>query len=71
MGVFLAHVLRLDDARWEPLWRIDSELAWGAGWGIELGPPLHGWQWGLNDDASNFVPYRLPVDRRRRRGSDR
>jgi CubicO group peptidase (beta-lactamase class C family) len=54
-GRFLAHVLRLDDARWEPLWRIDSELAWGAGWGIELGPPLHGWQWGLNDDASNFV----------------
>ncbi len=54
-GRFLAHVLRLDDARWEPLWPIDSELAWGAGWGIELGPPLHGWQWGLNEDASNFV----------------
>jgi CubicO group peptidase (beta-lactamase class C family) len=54
-GRFLAHVLRLDDARWEPLWRIDDELAWGAGWGIELGPPLHGWQWGLNDDASHFV----------------
>jgi CubicO group peptidase (beta-lactamase class C family) len=54
-GRFLAHVLRLHDARWEPLWRIDEELAWGAGWGIELGPPLHGWQWGQNDDASNFV----------------
>jgi CubicO group peptidase (beta-lactamase class C family) len=54
-GRFLAHVLELHDVRWEPLWRIDSELAWGAGWGIELGPPLHGWQWGLNDDASNFV----------------
>jgi hypothetical protein len=23
--------------------------------GIELGPPRHGWQWGQNDDASNFV----------------
>jgi len=54
-GRFLAHVLRLDDARWQPLWRIDDELAWGSGWGIELGPPLHGWQWGLNDDANNFV----------------
>jgi CubicO group peptidase (beta-lactamase class C family) len=54
-GRFLAHVLGLDDARWEPLWRIDDELAWSAGWGIELGPPLRGWQWGLNDDASNFV----------------
>jgi CubicO group peptidase (beta-lactamase class C family) len=54
-GRFLAHVLRIDDARWQPLWRIDDELAWGAGWGIELGPPIHGWQWGLNDDANNFV----------------
>lgn len=54
-GRFLAHVLRLDDARWKPLWRIDKELAWGAGWGIELGPPLFGWQWGLNDEASHFV----------------
>ena len=54
-GTFLAYVLRLDDPRWQPLWRIDDELAWGAGWGIELGPPTHGWQWGLNNDASNFV----------------
>jgi CubicO group peptidase (beta-lactamase class C family) len=54
-GRFLAHVLRLDDSRWRPQWPIDEELAWGAGWGIELGPPLCGWQWGLNEDASNFV----------------
>jgi CubicO group peptidase (beta-lactamase class C family) len=54
-GLFLAHALRLDDARWQPLWPIDRELAWGAGWGIELGPPLYGWQWGLNDDANHFV----------------
>jgi CubicO group peptidase (beta-lactamase class C family) len=54
-GRFLAHVLRLDDARWQALWRIDDELAWSAGWGIEFGPPLCGWQWGLNEEASNFV----------------
>ena len=30
-------------------------LAWGAGWGIELGPPIHGWQWGLNDDAQFVI----------------
>jgi CubicO group peptidase (beta-lactamase class C family) len=54
-GRFLAHVLSLDDARWEPQWRIDDELAWAAGWGLELGPPVHGWQWGLDADASNFV----------------
>jgi hypothetical protein len=54
-GLSLAHVLRLDDARWQPLWHIDDELAWGAGWGIELGPPIYGWQWGLSGDANNFV----------------
>jgi hypothetical protein len=54
-GRFLAFALQRDDARWKPLWRIDEELAWGAGWGIELGPPLCGWQWGLNDDVNNFV----------------
>lgn len=54
-GRFLAHVLGIDDERWRPQWRIDDELAWGAGWGLELGPPLYGWQWGSNDDASNFV----------------
>jgi CubicO group peptidase (beta-lactamase class C family) len=54
-GRFLAHVLGIDDERWRPQWRIDDELAWGAGWGLELGPPPCGWQWGSNDDASNFV----------------
>lgn len=54
-GRFLAHVLRIDDLRWEPLWPIDDQTAWSAGWGLEIGPPVHGWQWGLNDDASNFV----------------
>jgi CubicO group peptidase (beta-lactamase class C family) len=54
-GRFLAHVLHRDDDRWRPLWPIDDELAWGAGWGIEVGPPVWGWQWGKNADASNFV----------------
>jgi CubicO group peptidase (beta-lactamase class C family) len=54
-GRFLAHVLTIDDVRWAPLCRIDDELAWGAGWGIEVGPPVYGWQWGSNPDASNFV----------------
>lgn len=54
-GRFLAHVLTLDDERWRPQHRIDDELAWGAGWGLELGPPLCGWQWGSNPSASNFV----------------
>jgi hypothetical protein len=54
-GRFLAHMLTLDDARWQPQWHIDDELAWGAGWGLELGTMLYGWQWGLDLDASNFV----------------
>jgi CubicO group peptidase (beta-lactamase class C family) len=52
---FLASALRIDDERWLPQWHIDRELAWGAGWGLELGPPIYGWQWGQNIDASGFV----------------
>lgn len=54
-GLFLGHVLALGDERWRPQWEIDTELAWGAGWGLELGSPVFGWQWGFDDDASNFV----------------
>jgi len=54
-GRFLAQVLGLDDERWQPQAAIDTELAWGAGWGLELGPPPWGWQWGLADDASHIV----------------
>ena len=54
-GVFLAHTLSMDDGRWDARWPIDVELAWAAGWGIEVGPPTCVWQWGLNDAASNFV----------------
>ena len=54
-GVFLAQVLSRDADRWDARWSIDQELAWAAGWGIEVGDPLYIWQWGLNDAASNFV----------------
>ena len=54
-GRFLAHVLARDDVRWRPQWPIDDELAWGAGWGLELGPPVHGWQWGFQDGANHFA----------------
>jgi CubicO group peptidase (beta-lactamase class C family) len=59
-GRFLAHVLTIDDERWRAQISIDDELAWGAGWGLELGASLYGWQWGLNyadsgAAAANFV----------------
>lgn len=54
-GTFLAHTLAVHDDRWRPQWVIDDQLAWGLGWGLELDPPVHGWQWGANPQASNFV----------------
>ena len=54
-GRFLAHALTCDDERWAPQWQIDDELAWGAGWGLELGSPRYAWQWGLDLDAANFM----------------
>jgi CubicO group peptidase (beta-lactamase class C family) len=55
---FLALVLGIDDERWQPLCRVDDELAWAAGWGLELVDPVCGWQWGLDiipNEAGNFV----------------
>ncbi len=54
-GRFLAHVLSIHDERWVPQVVIDDELGWGAGWGLELGPPTYGWQWGLDPGVSHFV----------------
>ena len=54
-GRFLAHVLAINDERWVPQVVIDHELAWGAGWGLEVGPPRYGWQWGLDPGVSHFV----------------
>ena len=56
---FLAHVLAIDDERWRPQCPIDDELAWGAGWGLELGPPVWGWQWG-QDDRRERLRDRVP-----------
>ena len=55
---FLAQVLTINDERWQPQCRVDDELAWGLGWGLELGEPGYGWQWGLDvvpSPAANFV----------------
>ena len=60
-GRFLAHVLTIDDVRWEPEWRIDDELAWGAGWGLETTVPVFGWRWGLDLDAGE-LRHRVPGD---------
>ncbi len=54
-GLFVAYVLGLDDERWQVQCQIDEQLAWGAGWGLELGVLRFGWQWGLDADASHFV----------------
>jgi CubicO group peptidase (beta-lactamase class C family) len=54
-GRFLAYALGQDDQRWQVQVGIDDQLAWGAGWGLETGPPLFGWQWGQNPDAAHFV----------------
>ena len=39
----------------EPQARIDEELAWGLGWGIEIGRRQAVWQWGNDPGYKNFV----------------
>ena len=68
-GVFLADVLSRDSDRWDARWPIDQELAWAAGWGIELGASLHlavGTQ-----RCGEQLRHRMPVDRRGSRRADR
>ena len=64
-GRFLAHVLTITDERWQPQCRIDDELAWGLGWGLELGEPGYGWQWGLDVVPSPGRQLRDRLPRRR------
>jgi len=61
---FLVHSLGHGHRLFEPQVRIDGELAWGLGWGIEE----HGdggavWQWGSDPGYKHFVVGR-PNDRR-------
>jgi len=53
---FLMHSLTHDHRLFEPQARIDDELAWGLGWGIEESEGGRAiWQWGNNPGYKNFV----------------
>jgi CubicO group peptidase (beta-lactamase class C family) len=61
---FLVHALTHHHLMFEPQVRIDDELAWGLGWGIEdtnAGRAV--WQWGNDPGYKNFVIGR-PTDGR-------
>ena len=61
---FLAHSLSRSQHMFEPQARIDDELAWGLGWGIEEADGDRAvWQWGNDPGYKNFVIGR-PGDRR-------
>lgn len=60
---FLVHALANEHRMFEPQARIDDELAWGLGWGIErtdAGPFV--WQWGDDPGYKNIV-IGVPADR--------
>lgn len=60
---FLAHSLVHHHRQFEPQARIDDDLAWGLGWGIEDGGGGRSiWQWGNDPGYKNFVIGR-PADR--------
>lgn len=53
---FLIHSLAHDHRLFEPQARIDDELAWGLGWGIEESDGDRAiWQWGNDPGYKNFV----------------
>jgi CubicO group peptidase (beta-lactamase class C family) len=53
---FLVHALAHGDRQFELQARIDDELAWGLGWGIEESDGARAvWQWGNNPGYKNFV----------------
>lgn len=52
---FLDHCLVYEQRMFVPLARIDDELAWGLGWGIEIGEENAVWQWGNDPGYKNFV----------------
>ena len=52
---FLDHCLVHEQRMFVPLAEIDDALAWGLGWGIELGEEAAVWQWGNDPGYKNFV----------------
>jgi CubicO group peptidase (beta-lactamase class C family) len=61
---FLVHSLAHGHRMFEPQVRIDDELAWGLGWGIEERDDRRAaWQWGNDPGYKNFVIGR-PADGR-------
>lgn len=53
---FLVHSLAHRHRMFEPQARIDDDLAWGLGWGIEESDGARSiWQWGNNPGYKNFV----------------
>lgn len=52
---FLDHCLVHEQRMFVPQVQIDEELAWGLGWGIEIGEENAVWQWGNDPGYKNFV----------------
>jgi CubicO group peptidase (beta-lactamase class C family) len=52
---FLDHCLVNEQRMFVPVAQIDDELAWGLGWGIEIGEENTVWQWGNDPGYKNFV----------------
>ena len=52
---FLDHCLVNQQRMFVPEVQIDDELAWGLGWGIEIGEENAVWQWGNDPGYKNFV----------------
>ena len=52
---FLDHCLVNQQRMFVQQARIDDELAWGLGWGIEIGDQPAVWQWGNDPGYKNFV----------------
>jgi len=60
---FLHYCLVQEQRMFEQQARIDEQLAWGLGWGIEVGADKAVWQWGNDPGYKNFV-IGLPAEER-------
>ena len=59
---FLDHCLRHEQRMFAEHARVDDELAWGLGWGIEIGEENAVWQWGNDPGYKSFVTARPTRD---------